>query len=184
MGIMRSHPLRRCAARLLDGDRVWGSIDIRPGRFGIVHYRLVVFPPGLRASDRRWIRAARGWPLWGMLLWLQCEAWLSPTLLSPWTALAVSTAVPVIGGGVIVILAGEARRQVRTIVAITMAGYDEPSALADRDRLAAAAARLIDADERLARREISVVDHELIWWQVYDRIEQDMAARSRHEQPH
>lgn len=184
MGIMRSHPLRRCVARLLDGDRVWGSIDVRPGRFGIVHYRLVVFPPGLSTSDRRWIRAARGWPLWGMLLWLQCEAWLSPMLFTPWTALAVSTAVPLVAGVVIVTMAGEARRQVHTIVAITMAGYDEPLSLAARDRLATAAARLIDADERLARHEISVVDHELIWWQVYDRIEQDAATRSPHEQPH
>ena len=180
MGIMRSHPLRRCSNRLLDGDRVWGSIDVRPGRFGIVHYRLVVFPPGLSRADHRWIRLARGWPLWGLLLWLQCEAWLSPTLLSPWPALAVSTAVPLVGGAVVVTLAGEARRQVHTMIAVTMAGYDEPLSIATRDALAISAARLIDADERLARHEISVVDHELIWWQVYDRIEHDAATPTPH----
>jgi hypothetical protein len=184
MGIMRSHPLRRCATRLLDGNRVWGSVDVHPGRFGIIHYRLVVFPPGLSRTDRRWIRVARGWPLWGVLLWLQCEAWLSPTLLSPGTALAVSAAVPLTGGAIVVSLAGEARRQVRTMVAVTMAGYDEPVSLAARDTLSALAARLIDADERLARHEISVVDHELIWWQVYDRVEHDAATSTRHEQPH
>jgi hypothetical protein len=98
--------------------------------------------------------------------------------------MAVSSAVPLICGALVVILAGETRRQVRTMVAMTMAGYDEPLSLAARDRLAAAAARLIAADERLARREISVVDHELIWWQVYDRIEKDATTPSRHEQPH
>src|SRR5689334_14159764 len=144
MGIMRSHPLRRWANRLLDGDRVWGSIDVRPGRFGIVHYRLVVFPPGLSRADHRWIRLARGSPLWGLLLWLQCEAWLSPTLLSPWPALAVSTAVPLVGGAVVVTLAGEARRQVHTMVAVTMAGYDDPLSIAARDALAISAARLIE----------------------------------------
>ncbi len=57
--------LRRGWLRLLDGDRSWGSIDIRPDRFGVTRYRLVVYPPGISESERRWVRVARGWPLMG-----------------------------------------------------------------------------------------------------------------------
>jgi hypothetical protein len=45
--------LRRGWLRLLDGDQPWGSIDIRPDRFGVTRYRLVVYPPGISESERR-----------------------------------------------------------------------------------------------------------------------------------
>ena len=77
--------LRRGWLRLIDGDRPWGSIDIRPDRFGVTRYRLVVYPPGISESERRRVRAARGWPLWGALVWVVGEIWLSH-VTGPWTA--------------------------------------------------------------------------------------------------
>ena len=39
--------LRRGWRRLVDGDRPWGSVDIRPIRMGLTQYVLVVYPPGI-----------------------------------------------------------------------------------------------------------------------------------------
>src|ERR1044072_8596165 len=107
----RTGLLRRGWLRLLDGDRRWGSIDIRPDRFGVTRYRLVVFPPGISDSERRRVRGARGWPLWGALVWVFCEIW--PThVTSPWPALAASTAIYLALGVVATTMAGDTRRQV------------------------------------------------------------------------
>src|SRR6476659_11094860 len=84
--------IHRRLRRALEGDRRWGSIDIRPDRFGVTRYRLVVFPPGISESERRRVRVARGWVLWGALVWVFCEISLSHTT-GPWTALAISAAI-------------------------------------------------------------------------------------------
>ncbi len=101
--------LRRGLLRLLDGDRPWGSIDIRPDRFGVTRYRLVVYPPGISESERRRVRAARGWPLWGALVWIVGEIWLSH-VTGPWTALTLSTAAYLGAGLVAVAMAGKRAR--------------------------------------------------------------------------
>ncbi|MGV0744919.1 DUF6611 family protein [Mycolicibacterium sp. XJ870] len=180
MNTDRSHPgvLQRCRERLLDGARAWGSVEIRPGRFGIVQYRLVVYPPGLSRSERRWVRLARGWPVWGILLWLLCEIWLSGSM-APWAAFGVSTAVSAGAGIAAAAMAGEARGRVRSLVVTTMAGYDDPETRASRDRLDELAAALLEADDRLARQEISVVDHELSWWRVYNLLRDDAESSHR-----
>src|SRR5258707_12438425 len=83
--------LRRGWLRLLDGDRPWGSIDIRPDRFGVTRYRLVVYPPGISESERRRVRVARGWPLWGALVWCICEIFMN-SMTTPCIARASSSA--------------------------------------------------------------------------------------------
>src|SRR6187551_1478872 len=117
--------LRRGWSRLLDGDRAWGSIEIRPDRFGVTRYRLVVFPPGIDDAERRRVRMARGWPLWGALVWVFCEISLSNTL-GPWTALVVSTAIYLGLGLVATASAGVTHKQVRTIGTTVMAGHYDP----------------------------------------------------------
>ena len=64
-GTQIASPLRRGWLRLLDGERPWGSLVVQPDRFGVTRYRLVVFPPGISEPERRWVRLARGWPMWG-----------------------------------------------------------------------------------------------------------------------
>jgi hypothetical protein len=161
--------LRHGWLRLLDGDRPWGSIDIRPDRFGVTRYRLVVYPPGISESERRRVRVARGWPLWGALVWVICEIFFN-NLTGPWTALTFST-VACLGSGLVAFaMAGAPRTRVRTIAATVMAGYHSPFSVAARDRLELMAATLTEADERLASGDISVLQHEMVWWQVYDRM--------------
>ncbi len=161
--------LRRGWRRALDGDRRWGSVDIRPDRFGMTRYRLVVFPPGISDSERRRVRVARGWPLWGALVWVFCEIWLSQ-MTGPWTALAASTAVYLGLGLVATAMAGEPRRQVRTIGAMVMGGHHDPVSSALRNKLENLAGALLEADEQLARGEISATAHEMTWWRVYDQM--------------
>ena len=177
---LRARPglLRRGWWRLLDGERPWGSLDIRPDRFGVTHYSLVVFPPGICGSERRWVRAARGWTWWAALVWIVCQIWLSQ-LTDPWTALAISTAIYFGLGLVVTTAAGDPRRQVRTLGVTLMAGHRDPASSALRDKLEDFAGALLDADESLARGEITVTDHEMTWWRVYDQM--GSASAPRHE---
>jgi hypothetical protein len=159
--------LHRGWRRALDGDRRWGSLDIRPDRFGVTRYRLVVFPPGISDAERRQVRVARGWPMWGALVWVFCEIWFSHAM-GPWTGLAASTSIYLGLGLVATAKAGDARTQVRTIGAMVMAGYPDPTASVVRHQIETFAGALMEADERLARGEISATAHEMTWWRVYD----------------
>jgi len=38
---------------------------VHAGRFGVVHYRLTVYPPGTNATERRDLTLARDWPALG-----------------------------------------------------------------------------------------------------------------------
>ena len=161
--------LRRGWLRLLDGDRPWGSIDIRPDRFGVTRYRLVVYPPGISESERRRVRVARGWPLWGALVWATCEIFLN-NMTGPWTAFAISAAACLGSGLVAFAMAGAPRTRVRAIAAMVMAGHHDPISVAARDRLEGLAATLLEADELLASGDISAIQHEMAWWQVYEQM--------------
>jgi hypothetical protein len=167
----------RLVQRLLDGTHRWGSVEIRPTRFGVAEHRLVVYPPGLSTADRRWVRVSRGWPVWGFGLWLLCPIWLSGSV-PHWAVFALSTAISLSAGAVTAALAGNVRTQVRTLTVTTMAGHDDAYTLAARDRLFDLAALLRDADDRLGRGEIDLVEHELVWWQVYRSM--DDAASPHH----
>jgi len=169
-----SGPLRRGWLRLLDGERSWGSIDVRPDRFGVTRYRLVVYPPGISGSERRWVRFARSWPLLGAVVWMISEIFLSP-MTGPWTALAFSTAAYVGGGLAAVAMAGAPRTRVRTMAAMMMAGHRDPISVAARDRLEGLATLLLEADDRLADGRISAIQHEMVWWQVYDQMSRSAA---------
>jgi hypothetical protein len=171
----RTGLLSRGWLRLLDGARPWGSIDVNPDRFGVIRYRLVVFPPGISEAERRRVRVARGWPLWGALVWVFCEIWLSNTT-GPWIALVTSTTVYLGLGIVATMRAGDPRRQVRTIGAMVMAGHHDPVSDAHRHRLENLAGALMEADERLARGEISATTHEMTWWRVYNQMGQASPA--------
>jgi hypothetical protein len=169
--------LHRGLLRLLDGDRLWGSIDVIPDRFGMTRYRLVVYPPGISESERRRVRVARGWPLWGALVWVVGEIWLSH-VTGPGTALTISTAAYLGAGLVAVAMAGAARTRVRTMAAMVMAGYHDPASAAARDKLEALAGVLIEADERLVRGQLTPAEHELTWWRVYDQMEPGRTIRA------
>ena len=83
---------------------------------------------------------------------------------------AVSTAACLGSGVVAVVMAGAVRTRVRTIAATVMVGYHDPISVAARDRLEELAATLTDADDRLTSGHMSALQHEMVWWQVYDQM--------------
>lgn len=164
--------------RLLDGKSAWGVINVRVGDSGVAGYQLVVYPPGISPDERRRLRVWRAWPLLGLLLWTGGE-FLLGTLRQSFSAQAVLVAV-VLGSGVCALSrAGSIRARVRTM-SLTVAPPDrcDPDR-ASRNEVRRLAALLLAADQRLRRGEISAVDHELIWWRLYDRMAPERAADSR-----
>ena len=141
----------------------------------MTRYRLVVFPPGISEQERRWLRLARGWPMWGALVWVACEVFLTQ-VTGPWTALALSSCAYIGLGLVTVAMAGALRSRVKTMAATVSAGYHDARSAARRDQLAKLALTLMDADERFVRGQISAADHEMTWWRVYDEIGSNRSA--------
>lgn len=141
----------------------------------MTRYRLVVYPPGIDESERRRVRVWRGWPMWGALVWIVAEIWLSD-MTGPWPAAALSTATFLGSGAAAAALAGNARRSVRTMTVMAMAGYYDPLSAAARNKLEELANSLLEADDRLDHGQISAIDYELAWWRVYDQMVPDSAA--------
>ena len=174
-----SVPLSRRWWRMLDGECSWGSFDIRPDRFGAIRYRLVVYPPGIDETQRRRVRVWRGWPLWGALLWIVSEIWLT-NLMPPWWALAIATAAYFGSGAAALALAGDARTQVRTMGGMVVAGHREATSAAVCRRLQTLAEALTEADAQRQQGLISAIDHEMAWWRVYDQMPVSAAAPGIH----
>lgn len=158
--------------QLLDGDRPWGSIDVRPDRFGVTRYRLVVYPPGISETERRRVRVSRGWPLWGAAVWIVAQIYLS-NVLTPWVALALSISFTLTLGLVAAAMSGPLRAQVRTMSAAVMVGRPELGSIAEREQIQRLGVQLIRADESLAEGELTATEHESIWWNVYEEIGSD-----------
>ena len=161
--------LTRWWARLLDGENRWGFIRIQIDRFGVTRYRLVVYPPGISDVQRRRLRLWRGAPIWGAALWVVAEIFLQQ-LIGSWTALAFSTGVVVVLAVAALMRAGETHATVRSMGVVTMPGFTEVATMHSRDEILAMAVTLTTADERLDQERMSPLDHEALWWQVYDKL--------------
>ena len=152
--------------RLLDGERVWGSIDVSLTSHGFRSYRLVVFPPGITQTERRCLRMWRAWPTWGLLGWLLlviCAA----SVLPRWTAVACSALVYLAGGAVTFVLAARTRSHVRTLSVVRIRGRIDAQSAATYAQLETLAAVLAQADARYGQGHLTAVDHEVAWWHVY-----------------
>jgi hypothetical protein len=147
--------------------RIWGSFDAYPARYGVARYRLVVFPPGITARERRMLRVWRAWPLWGAALWLGLQVGGELTSM-PETALIGGSMIYIAAGAFTFALAGETRMRVRTLWATTIAGYRDGDVDRRYSMLRVMARTLDQADLDLEEGRISAPQHEAVWWQVYD----------------
>jgi hypothetical protein len=161
--------LGRWWSRLLDGQRVWGSVDLWPGRYGFRNYRLVVFPPGITPVDRRLVRLWRGWPMWGVPLWVMSVIVLSNSL-TPGVAMVGSMAVYLAAGAITFTLAGQARAQVRSLQVVLIDGHVDPHSAARYAEWKQLVGILTGADDLVTEGKASIVEHEAVWWQAYDRL--------------
>ena len=165
----RPGPLHRCWTHLLDGEHRWGFTRLQADRFGVTRYRLVVYPPGISDEERRHLRIWRGAPVWGTALWVVLETLLAQPI-GTWSTLAVSTAT-VTGLAVAALArAGANRTKVRAMTVVTMAGLVDAATIAARDELLATAMTLTTADRRLREGDMSPLEHEALWWEIYERL--------------
>ncbi|HTY29225.1 MAG TPA: DUF6611 family protein [Mycobacterium sp.] len=148
---------------------VWGSFTIYPARFGVTRYRLVVFPPGIDSTQRRILRAWRAWPLWGAALWVALQIG-GAAVGMPETAFIGGTMLVIAAGASTFALIGDLRLQVRSLWAISMAGYSHADVDEGYALLRAMAHTLDRADMELEEGRISPAEHEARWWRVYDAI--------------
>lgn len=172
-GVMQREPQRvvpkSWRSRMLDGEHAWGALEVGPGRSGFRRFRLIVLPPGISTVERRYVRLARSWPTWGAVLWLLVATALSANQRPP-IACAYAAAVTVAAGAFAYAMAGNARSRVRTLQAIVIDGYHDPTTAARYAQLSQSAETLLKADASLELGEISIADHEFIWWQVYESL--------------
>jgi Family of unknown function (DUF6611) len=154
---------------LLDHGPAWGSFTVYPARFGVTRYRLVVFPPGISAAERRMLRVWRAWPMWGAALWVGLQIGGSVVGM-PETALIGGTMLVIAIGAMTFALTGETRLQVLSLWAVSMAGYRHTE-VDQRYALLRALARTLDrADMDLEEDRISPAEYEARWWRAYDAI--------------
>jgi len=135
----------------------------------------VVFPPGITARERRILRLWRGWPLWGAALWVGLQV-AGESAGMPETALIAGTMIYIAVGALTFVLAGDTRQRVRTLCAVTMAGYSNDDRRYSTLRVLARA--MDQADLALEEDRISPLEHEARWWQVYDVLDAMAATRS------
>lgn len=179
----RQGRLQRWCALVLDGENRWGFVRIQIDRFGVTRYRLVVYPPGITDLERRRLRIWRGAPIWGAALWVLAEIFLQQ-VASPWTALAISTGTVVALAAVAMSKAGETRTRVRAMSVVTMPGFTDAATHAAREELLAKAMTLTCADERVDEGSMSPLDHEALWWQIYEQLAPARAGTSDRKMPH
>ena len=157
-------------SRLLDGAHPWGSFDATVGRYGIRRYRLIVYPPGSTAADRRLARMWRGWPITGAALALLAFMLFGNVVASPATVLGYAVAFYVGTGALLFLRAGPARVRVRSMSIILMPKGADVRELCKYAEWRMLVHMLTMADRMQATGATSLVEHEASWWKAYDRL--------------
>jgi hypothetical protein len=162
---------RRWWSRLLDGAHQWGSFDAAVGRYGVRRYRLIIYPPGSNAADRRLARLWRGWPLTGAVLGLLAIMLLGNMAASPDRVLGYPVAAYVGIGALVFLRAGPARLQVRSLSILLMPNRADARERCKYIEWQNLVRMLTRADQMLKTGAISPVEHEATWWEAYERLE-------------
>lgn len=132
---------------------------------------MIVYPPGISTTDRRLARLWRGWPITGAVLGLVAIMLLGNELASPDAVLASAVAVYVGIGALLFLRAGPARVQVRSMSIILMPNGADAGERGKYLECQAVVYMLSGADRMMNTGLISVVEHEAVWWEAYDRLE-------------
>ena len=163
-------PRARWFSRVLDGDRPWGSYDVKISQYAVRRYRLIVYPPGTATADRRLARLRRGWPLAGAALVLLAMM-IGDAVSSPYAVPAVAISAYL---GICVLLsrlAGPKRVHVKSMSIILMPGITDENERRRHTEWKTLTHMLTRADDMLSTGAISPVEHEAIWWQAYNHLQ-------------
>lgn len=159
--------LGRWLAPVLDGRYRWGSYTVSVTRYGSVNHRLVLYPPGMSAGQRRRVRLWRGWMLLGIVGALGVFLGLAEAGVSSLVIMAACVSFYLLGAVVVGHHAGPIRREVLELTAARSALVSDLGHTAECRYLAGLSAMLTAADESLDHGRSSAADHELIWSAVY-----------------
>lgn len=170
--INKTTPASPAIARLLDGSRRWGSFDAVVGQYGVRRYRLTIYPPGTGIDDRYAALLWRSWPIGGAALMVLAEMLLGDVLASAATVLVFAAGVYLAIGALLFLRGGPGRVPVRNLTIVLMPKSSDVQELCRYTYWRALVDMLTDADRRLAAGDLSSVQHEAIWWQAYDRLEE------------
>jgi hypothetical protein len=107
--------------------------------------------------------------MWGVLLWVIAEIVLCKAL-SPGAAIVGSMAVYLAAGAITFTLAGQARAQVRSLQVVLIAGHVDAYSAARYAEWHQLVGILTQADDLVIEGKASIVEHEAMWWQAYDRL--------------
>ncbi|WP_324291111.1 DUF6611 family protein [Mycobacterium sp. Aquia_213] len=158
-------------SRLLGGAHPWGSFVATVGRYGVQHFRLVIYPPGSSVADRQLAQLWRGWPISGAALGLVAMVLLGYVAASPDTVLAFAVACYVTIGALLFLAAGPTRVQVRSLSIALMPQAADARELHGYVEGLTLVAMLTRADRLLRAGAISSGEHEAIWREAYERLE-------------
>ena len=156
--------------RLLEGAHPWGSFHAAVSQYGVLRYWLTIYPPGISVTDRRLARLWRGWPLSGAVLGLLAVVLLGNVAASPGTVLTFALAAYASIGLLLALRAGPGRVPVRSISIILIPGTADEDERRKFSEWQSLVNQLTRADHMLATGSISLVEHEAIWWETYDRL--------------
>ena len=158
-------------SRLLDGARPWGSFDAVTRRHGVRRYRLIIYPLGTGAADRRLARLWRGWPVTGAALILLAVMLLGDEAALPDTVLPIALVAYLSVGALLFLRGGPARVRVRSMSIVLTPGAADPCEQRKYTEWRTLVHMLTRADHLLTTGVISSVEHEATWWEAYDRLE-------------
>ncbi|CDQ45595.1 DUF6611 family protein [Mycolicibacterium neoaurum] len=161
--------IRQLCRLLLDGDTVWGAVDIRPQRWGSTVYRIVLYPPGISAEERRRVRVWRGFYAWGTAWWLVVTAVLSG-FTEPWFAVTLASLTTLLFGARAFRRAGSVRSKVRTADITVPLPNSDRALLALARQVQTVGTAMVRADRRLREGRITAADHEVIWHRAYEHM--------------
>lgn len=170
----RGTALRHLWRLLLDGDTAWGSMSVRPQRWGATSYRIVIYPPGLTAEERRRVRLWRGFPEWGSALWMSAAVVVSG-FTEPGAAAVIASAGTLTAGAAAFAAAKHTRKLVRSAQVTVPTPNSDISLLVRARLIETVGTAMVNADARVHSGELSPTGHEVIWWRAYEQLERDTA---------
>jgi hypothetical protein len=132
---------------------------------------LIIYPAGISTADRQLARLWRGWPVTGAVLGLLAVMLLGNAAASPDAVLAFAVTAYATIGALLFLRAGPARVQVRSMSIILMPGTADARELYKYAEWQTLVHMLTRTDRMLTTGAISLVEHEAIWWEAYDRLE-------------
>ena len=159
--------LKRWLAPIIDGRCRWGGYSVAVGRYGSVGYRLVVYPPGLSAQQRRRVRLWRGWTILGLGGVLGVFVVMADAGASELVIVSGCVAFYALGALVVARAAGPVRKQVLELTAARSTLVPDTWRTGECRYLASLAATLAAADQALQLGLSTPAEHEMVWSAVY-----------------